>query len=76
MLRSDHDGVITKLENNNDPEDPDILQVVFDYKVGDKVRAFRVSPDRLGHVITKGATLADAQAKNAEARANIVMEIE
>lgn len=76
MLRSDHDGVITKLENNNDPEDPDILQVVFDYKVGDEVRAFRVSPDRLGHVITKGETLADAQAKNAEARANIVIEIE
>ncbi|MBR0400306.1 MAG: ATP-grasp domain-containing protein [Mogibacterium sp.] len=76
MLRSDKDGRIVRLENNNDPEDPDILDIVFDYEVGDEVRKFRVSPDRLGHVITKGRTLAEAQAKNEEARSRIVLEVE
>ena len=76
MLKSDKSGRIVRQENNNDPDDPDILQIVFDYEVGDEVRAFRVSPDRLGHVITKGRTLEEAQAKNREAISNIVLEIE
>ena len=76
MLRSDKDGRIVRLENNNDPDDPDILDIVFDYELGDEVRKFRVSPDRLGHVITKGRTLAEAQAKNEEARSRIVLEVE
>ena len=59
MMRSDRDGVIVSLEDLHEP-DPDIVSVQFDYKVGDQVRKFRVSPDRLGHVITKGKTLDDA----------------
>lgn len=76
MLRSDKNGRIVKQENNNDPSDPDILQIVFDYEVGDEVREFRVSPDRIGHVITRGRTLEEAQAKNREALSNIVIEVE
>ena len=59
MMRSDRDGVIVSLEDLHEP-DPDIVSVQFDYKVGDQVRKFRVSPDRLGHVITKGKSLDDA----------------
>ncbi|MBQ3280824.1 MAG: ATP-grasp domain-containing protein [Eubacterium sp.] len=37
--------------------DPDIVDVQFDYRLGDAVRQFHVGPDRIGHVITKGRTL-------------------
>lgn len=59
MLRSDKDGVIVSQENLNEPN-PDVYDIRFDYKPGDEVRAFRVSPDRIGHVITKGKTLDEA----------------
>ena len=75
MLRSEIDGVIVSQENLNQPH-PDIVDITFDYKVGDKVRAFRVSPDRLGHVITKGETLDDAVALLDKAISNIHMKIE
>lgn len=61
MMRSSKDGVITSLTDEHE-DHPDIVSVQFDYKVGDEVRKFRVSPDRLGHVITKGKTLDDAVA--------------
>lgn len=56
LLRAERDGVITAQENNNE-DDPDIVEVQFDYKPGDRVHAFRVGPHRIGHVITKGSTL-------------------
>lgn len=61
MMRSDRDGVIVSQEDLSEPH-PDIVDIRFDYKVGDQVRAFRVSPDRLGHVITKGKSLDEAVA--------------
>lgn len=33
----------------------DIVETVFDYKPGDSVPAFKVGPDRLGHVVLKAA---------------------
>ena len=59
LLISDKDGVIVSQTNSNDP-DPDICEVQFDYKPGDKVHAFRVGPHRIGHVITKGKSLVEA----------------
>ena len=59
LLMSDKDGVIVSQEDLNEP-DPDIVEVQFDYKPGDKVHAFRVGPHRIGHVITKGESLDEA----------------
>ena len=59
MMRSDKDGVITAIRDEHE-DNPDIIGLQFDYKVGDQVRKFHVSPDRLGHVITRGKTLDDA----------------
>lgn len=60
LLRSEKmSGTIKKQENNN-PEDPGIYEVQFDYKPGDHVEKFRVGPHRIGHVITKGDTIGQA----------------
>ncbi len=60
LLMSDKDGIIKEQINENE-DDPRIVDVQFDYKPGDEVHAFRVGPHRLGHVITKGETLEEAQ---------------
>jgi len=60
LLMSDKDGIICSLADRNPKNDPDIVEVKFDYTVGDYVKKFHVGPNRIGHVITKGATLAEA----------------
>ena len=74
LLMSDKDGVIVSQQNNN-PEDPDIVDVQFDYKPGDPVRKFHVGPNRIGHVITKGHSLEEAVDKLHEALDNIHIEV-
>ena len=37
----------------------DIVEVKFDYKSGEKINAFQVGPDRLGHIIIKGKDISD-----------------
>lgn len=71
LLMSDRDGVICSLANRNPKDDPDIVEVKFDYTVGDYVKKFHVGPNRIGHVITKGATLGEATSALDRALGNI-----
>ncbi len=75
LLRSDKDGVITSIVNNNVP-DPDICEIQFDYGIGDTVKKFHVGPHRIGHVVTKGATLKAAVDKLNEALDKITITVE
>ena len=59
LLMSDKDGKIVSQENTNLPEE-NLVEVQFDYQIGDEVSKFKVGPHRIGHVITKGKTLNDA----------------
>ena len=59
LLTSDKDGTISSQIDRN-IDDPDIIEVQFDYNIGDTVNKFRVGPHRIGHVVTRGATLEDA----------------
>lgn len=59
LLTSSSDGIIRSQQNRN-AENEDIYEVQFDYKPGDEVHAFRIGPHRIGHVVTKGATLEEA----------------
>lgn len=74
LLRSDRDGVIQSIENDNEP-DEDICEIQFDYKPGDQVYKFHVGPHRIGHVITKGATLQEAVDKLQEALGKIRIQV-
>ena len=70
LIFSKVEGILESQENNN-PEDPHIVDVQFDKKPGDKVNAFRIGPHRIGHVITTGDTLAEAIDTLEKARKNI-----
>ena len=61
LLMSEKDGIIESQTNHNEPN-PDIYQVQFDYQPGDEIHKFHVGPHRIGHIITKGKTLEEAQA--------------
>ena len=75
LLMSDRDGVIVSQEDHNEP-DPDIYEVMFDYKPGDRVHKFKVGPHRIGHVVCKGKTLDDAVALLHKALDNIEIKVE
>ena len=62
LLMSDRDGTIFSLANRTPKDSEKIVEVKFDYTVGDTVKKFHVGPNRIGHVITKGGTLAEATA--------------
>ena len=75
LLMSDKDGEIIALANRNPKNDKGIYEVCFDYTVGDQVKKFHVGPNRIGHVVTKGRTLAEATAALDRALKNIEIEV-
>lgn len=75
LLMSDKDGCIKSQENKN-PDNPDIVDIQFDFKPGDKVHKFKVGPHRIGHVITKGKSLEEAVCTLNMALENIEINIE
>ncbi len=75
LLMSDRDGEIIAMANRNPRHDPNIYEVMFDYTIGDTVKKFHVGPNRIGHVITKGNTLAEATNALDRALKNIKIEV-
>jgi len=75
LLMSDKDGEIIALANRNPKSDSNICEVCFDYTIGDQVKKFHVGPNRIGHVVTKGRTLAEATAALDRALKNIEIEV-
>ncbi|MDO4976273.1 MAG: ATP-grasp domain-containing protein [Eubacteriales bacterium] len=60
LLMSDKDGIIESQTDDN-TEDERICEIQFDYNPGEEVHKFRVGPHRIGHIITKGESLEEAQ---------------
>lgn len=75
LLMSDKDGVIKSIADHN-PENENIYEVMFDYRVGEAVKKFKVGPHRIGHVVTKGETLEEATAVLEKALENIEITVE
>lgn len=75
LMSRDAAGVI-KSQTDHNPKNLDIFEIQFDYKVGDRVRKFHVGPDRIGHVVTKGETLKQAQETLEKAYNNIEIQID
>lgn len=75
LLMSDKDGEIVCLANRNPKSDTNVVEVQFDYTVGDTVKKFHVGPNRIGHVITKGRTLSEATAALDRAMKRIEIEV-
>ena len=75
LLMSRETGVIRELRDDN-PKDERIVEIQFDYGCGDHVRKFHIGPDRIGHVVTKGATLEEAFQVLDEACSRICIDVE
>lgn len=75
LLMSAKDGIIRSIANHNEPNE-NLYEVQFDYTVGDAVKKFHVGPHRIGHVITKGATLEEATDALETALQNIEIRVE
>jgi biotin carboxylase len=53
LITSDQGGVLGSIEVDGDGLD--IVETAFDYQPGDMIPAFRLGPDRLGHVVLKAS---------------------
>ena len=74
LLLSDKDGYINSIENNI-IKHQDIIDISFDYGIGDKVNKFKCGPDRIGQIIVKGEGLELAMAQLDVVKKNIRIEI-
>jgi biotin carboxylase len=52
-------------------QDPDVLDVSFDYRRGDTISAFRVGTDRIGQIIVKGDSMDAMRDKLEQVKENI-----
>ncbi|MCD7981965.1 MAG: ATP-grasp domain-containing protein [Clostridiales bacterium] len=59
LIMADRSGTITGIRLP-ETENRNIVDVSFDYGIGDHVNRFHIGPDRIGQVITKGNTLREA----------------
>lgn len=59
LIMSDKTGIIKS--QSYDISDDRIVEIKFDYKVGDAVRKFSVGPDRIGHIIAKADSVENAK---------------
>jgi Formate-dependent phosphoribosylglycinamide formyltransferase (GAR transformylase) len=59
LLLSGEEGEIIGLDNDNDIGG-DIIQILFDYRIGDWIPKFKVGTDRIGQLVVKGENLQSA----------------
>ncbi|MCD8026847.1 MAG: ATP-grasp domain-containing protein [Clostridiales bacterium] len=74
LIMSEKSGKI--ISQNYTGNDVNVIDVQFDYCVGDDIRRFSVGPDRIGHIITKGKNLEEATQTLDNAMSNIKIEVE
>ena len=76
LLRSDTSGIVQEVFV---PEalsvHPAVIELQIDVKRGDRVKAFQVGPDRIGHLVVKGDTAAEAEAIAQELAGAIRVEV-
>jgi len=75
LLMSDTDGIVEAVDLGGAAEDPDVVEIRTDVRPGDRVRRFHVGPDRIGHVVTKGATPEEAEEALDRAMARISIRV-
>ena len=74
LLYSETGGEITEIIDKNSDK-RGILDFSMDYRVGDRIRKFRVGPDRIGQVIVKDSTLEKTMERLEEVSKNIEIRV-
>lgn len=60
LLYKEQDGII-KSQENNIQDQKNVVDVSFDYQIGDTIHAFKNGTHRIGQLIVKGDTLEDCE---------------
>jgi len=74
-LISEIDGTIKKIRNKNTYNE-NIIDIIFDYNKGERIKKFLVGCDRIGHIIVKHDTVEKALSFLDEVRSNIEIVID
>ena len=75
LFQAPETGVLTGVDLSAVPKDPRIVDLSMDYAVGERVRAFRKGPDRIGQIIVTGDSVPEAKALLDEAMAAVTITI-
>jgi len=75
LIKSDKDGIIIDQGIQGNIKE-NVVEIQFDYEKGDYIKKFKVGPDRIGHVITKGKTLKEASQTLEETVNQIYVNVE
>ncbi|MDQ0090664.1 biotin carboxylase [Paenibacillus anaericanus] len=74
LLIAEKSGEIVKLENGNESHE-DIIQISFDYEIGETISKFKVGTDRIGQIIVKGANLEEVLRRLEKVMENIKVTV-
>ena len=76
LLRSDRAGVIDRVEvPESVSEHPNLYELVIDKNAGDSVNAFRVGPDRIGHIVVTADDVDTAEKLAEDLASKIVIRL-
>lgn len=76
LLKSEKTGIIKKIDFDTVIyDDPNLFDLSFDVKVGDRVNKFTVGPDRIGQIITIGQNVEEALDLAYKIQNSIVIEV-
>lgn len=74
LFQAEKTGIITSIDLG-EQNDPHVVDISLDYKIGDYVREFAKGPDRIGQVIAIGDTVEEAKKFLDIAQNNVKIEI-
>ena len=76
LLRSESSGIVHEvLAPRALSEHEDVIELQIDVQRGDRVNAFQVGPDRIGHLVVRGETAAQAEARAQELAGTIRVDV-
>lgn len=76
LIISETDGIITSIDFSKVNKNPNISDISFDYKIGDRINQFKVGPDRIGQIIVKGDSVSSALTLLEQIKQNITINLQ
>lgn len=75
ILKSNKNGIINSIKYSHS-FDKRIVDFKIDYKIGDAIRKFKKGPDRIGHIIAIGDSIAEAKRVIDDYLESVVIEVD
>lgn len=75
LMYSNESGIIEIQENHNEMKNDDIIDISFDYNIGDEIHAFQNGTHRIGQIIVKGKSLEACEKLLKECENNVKISV-